>query len=199
MGDHDGGVDGGKAASTRLVASFPSGPSPERVSPTLHGPRGDCAAHSVRRLGRHVRCSPALGVMTEGTESGRNEGSGAAETVSADERRTWLEGLAFDPDPMKRRLDPMVLGSVGQFVVSPAGERFEGEARALVALLAERSADAPFDTKILVLAAIEVWAAGREGSPASRVALVRAATAFVLHNEATRMVLHARETVTPEP
>jgi hypothetical protein len=121
-----------------------------------------------------------------------------AETVTADERRKALEAMAFDPDPLKRRLEPMLLGTVGLASIDPLGERFEGEGNELALVIARESADHAFETRALAQAAIEVWSVASEGSVASRTALLRATGAFLLHDAATWIALGTRIT-DPEP
>lgn len=124
----------------------------------------------------------------EGTE----HGAGMADTVTAEERRRALEAMAFEADPGKRRLEPMLLGTLGLASIDPAGERYEGEGNELAAVIAREAADHAFETRVLAHAAIEVWSVGIEGSTASRTALLRATGAFLLHDAATWAALGAR-------
>ncbi|HEV3193578.1 MAG TPA: hypothetical protein VGY54_23880 [Polyangiaceae bacterium] len=121
-----------------------------------------------------------------------------AETVTADERRKALEAMAFESASGQRSLDPMALGAIGLAAVDPVGRRFSGEATTLVGLIAERSLDFPFATRVLSDAAIEVWSSAKDGTVASRTALLRAVGAFLLHHEATAAVLGARVRVTAD-
>jgi hypothetical protein len=118
---------------------------------------------------------------------------GAAEAVTANERRTAVEAMAFDPDPAKRKLDPMLLATIGLAIIDPAGDRFEGESNELAVVIAQQSADHCFETRVLAQAAIEVWSVASVGSAASRTALLRAAGAFLLHDAATWTAVGARE------
>jgi hypothetical protein len=119
---------------------------------------------------------------------------GMADTVTSEERRRALESMAFDADPAKRRLEPMLLGTVGLASIDPPGERYEGEANELAAVIARESADHAFEARVLAQAAIEVWSVGTEGSAASRTALLRATGAFLLHDAATWIALGTRVT-----
>ncbi len=116
------------------------------------------------------------------------------ETVTADERRAALEAMAFDPDPVRRRLEPMLLGTVGVGAIDPLGDRYEGESHDLALVIARESTDHAFETRVLAQAAIEVWSVASEGSAASRTALLRAAGAFLLHDAATWTALGRRVT-----
>ncbi len=118
---------------------------------------------------------------------------GVAERVTANERRIALEAMAFDPDPAKRKLDPMLLGTLGMAIIDPVGDRFEGESGELAVVVAQQAAEHGFETRVLALAAIEVWSVANEGSAASRTALLRAAGAFLLHDAATLAAIGARE------
>jgi len=122
---------------------------------------------------------------------------GMADTVTSEERRRALETLAFDADPAKRRLEPMLFGTVGLASIDPPGERYEGEGNELAAVIAREAADHAFETRILANAAIEVWSVGAEGSAASRTALLRATGAFLLHDAATWIALGTRVTHPP--
>ncbi len=117
----------------------------------------------------------------------------AAESVTANERRTILEAMAFNPDPAQRKLDPMLLGTLGVASIEPLGERFEGEGSELAVVVAAQSAEHAFETRILAQAALEVWSAASEGTAASRTALLRATGAFLLHDAATIAALGARD------
>jgi hypothetical protein len=128
---------------------------------------------------------------------------GMADTVTSEERRWALEAMAFDADPAKRRLEPMLLGTVGLASIDPPGERYEGEGNELASVIAREAEDHAFETRVLAQAAIEVWSVGTEGSAASRTALLRATGAFLLHDAATWIALGTRvtqpqgESVTP--
>ncbi|HSY20964.1 MAG TPA: hypothetical protein VK841_02560 [Polyangiaceae bacterium] len=119
---------------------------------------------------------------------------GMADAVTSEERRRALEAMAFDADPAKRRLEPMLLGTVGLASIDPPGERYEGEGNELAVVIAREAADHAFETRVLAQAAIEVWSVGSEGSAASRTALLRATGAFLLHDAATWIALGTRVT-----
>jgi hypothetical protein len=115
-----------------------------------------------------------------------------AESVTADERRQWLEALVSDANSDREHVDPRILASVGLSAVDPVCERFEGECAALAAILAGQAKRSSFAVRLLACAALEVWRATRDGTSASRAALLRAIGAFLLHDAATRGVLAAR-------
>jgi hypothetical protein len=114
------------------------------------------------------------------------------DSVTVDERRRALEAMAFDPDPSQRKLDPMILGSLGVAATEPAGDRFEGEGQTLAGIISAQCVDCAFETRTLAVAAIEVWSKATEGTAASRTALLRATTAFLLHHVASGLARSAK-------
>jgi hypothetical protein len=122
-----------------------------------------------------------------------------AESITADERRQWLEALASGSDSDNELVTPTVLASVGLSAVDPPGERFEGECTALAAILADQADRCLFAMRVLAWAALEVWRTAHDGTAASRGALLRAVGAFLLHGAANRGVLAAHASAVGSP
>jgi len=113
------------------------------------------------------------------------------QSVTVDARRRALEAMAFGPHREHPELELLVLGPLGIASIDPVGERFGGEAEALARITDAQSRDHDPVTQRLSQAALDVWRAAREGTVASRTALLRAVLAYLLHHAASRTALRA--------
>jgi hypothetical protein len=108
------------------------------------------------------------------------------ETITSDERRRAFEALgaaALDP---RVGIDPRLFDTLGQEVVDPRGEVFEGEGQALVGILVDQQDGHVFAARVLAQAAIEIAEGLDEGTRAARVALLRCIAGFLLHDRCSR-------------
>jgi hypothetical protein len=143
------------------------------------------------RGARRARVGGTMGVeLEDAVSSGATQ---ALESVTADARRRALEAFSFGPQPRHRELELLVLGPLGIALIDPVGQRFDGEAEALARIATAESRERDSATQRLSDAAIDVWRHAREGTAASRTALLRAVLAFLLHHVASQVALQSSE------
>ncbi len=104
------------------------------------------------------------------------------EAVAADARRRALEAMA---PPRHPELKLLVLGPLAIAASDPVGERFSGEADSLARIVGAEAESRDPATRRLSHAVLDVWRGAREGTAASRTALLRAVLAFLLHHTAS--------------
>jgi hypothetical protein len=108
------------------------------------------------------------------------------ETITPDERRQVFEALGEAAVDARVAIDSRLFETLGQEVVDPRGELFDGEGQALGGVLLGDHDGHVFSARVLAQAAIEVAECSDEGTRAARIALLRCVAGFLLHDRCSR-------------